>query len=254
MTLTNLVFLESTINADRHFSDIKRQVEIKRNLEGKRLYTSKYVIGELKNNFLKNAITFYNLLVEEEGVLNALRRLSSIIYSKRQYDRIIKLFAYLAEKVELDKAELLERLDILIEDSMEVLFTEDIEEVIDQCNCVRAAAKPIKEGKRWILDIGCRQNPKPPCSIESFIDENHLNFSKITKLDELKETLIAERLTKMLNNEIKKYGTNCWKIGDSVIGMELPDELPIYTSNKKDFKPICEALGKQLYKEEDFKS
>lgn len=243
------IFLETTINADRHFQTQKRQTVINKNLEGKKVLTSKYVIGELKNNFLKNTIAFHNLLVEEDSVYDALKRLSTVLHSERQYDRVLKVYTYIAEKVGNDKEDVLDILDILIEDVMEELFVEDIDEIIDGCNCIRYFAKPYKEGKRWIIDIGCRQNPVPQCLIKKFFQDNEEQLKKIVHADDLKETKMLDKLRKMLNHQIKKYGTNCWKIGDSIICLEVPDQCRIYTTNLSDYIPLCQVLNKELYEE-----
>lgn len=161
------VFLDTTINADRHFQTTRRQAEIRQQLEDKRVVCSDYVIGELKSSFLRNSVILYNLLLDEESVEDALKRLSSVLHSLRQYDRTIKLFVYLAERVGFRRDDLVERLDMLI-DEMDVLFREDIHDFVNTCDGARARATAKKEGRRWILDVGCRQNPKPRCAIASF--------------------------------------------------------------------------------------
>jgi len=235
--------------ADRHFQTSKRQLEIKENLKDKKLVSSKYVVGELKNNFLKNAIAFYNLLLDEETTEDALKRLSNVLYSTRQFDRVIKLFAYLADKAFYDKGEIIERLDMLIEDGMESLFFDGLDEFINECNCIRAQAKPRREGRRWVLDMGCSQKKRPNCAIVSYIDIHTTKFEGLAQLPVIQDRDMTERLGKMCSREIIRYGTNCWKIGDAVIASEVPDDMPIYTTNKKDYEPICGFLGKVLHDE-----
>jgi hypothetical protein len=245
----NTIFLESTINADRHFQSSRRQAEIREKLKGKRLITSAYVVGELKNNFLKNSIGFYNLVIEEETVFDALTRLGRILRSTRQFDRVIKVFAYLAREVEFDKEELLERLDMLIEDSMEVLFTEDIDEIVNDCGCIRANGCPIKDGNRWMLDLGCKQKPKPKCKIDTYMMANEPQFQVISNLSELEGSKLRENLGKMLEDKMIKFGQNCWYIGDAVIGVEAPNNAEVYTTNLKDYVPICSVLDKKIFQE-----
>ncbi|NRS51756.1 hypothetical protein [Brevibacillus sp. HB2.2] len=246
----NTIFLESTINADRHFQSSRRQVEIREKLKGKRLITSAYVIGELKNNFLRNSIAFYNLVIEEETVFDALTRLSRILRSTRQFDRVIKVFVYLAKKVEFNKEELLERLDMLIEDSMDELFIEDIDEIVNDCGCIRANGQPVKDGNRWFLDLGCKQKPKPNCDIDKYMLSNEMQFQEISNLNELEGSKLKDNLSKMLEGKMVTFGRNCWYIGDAVIGVEAPINADFYTTNLKDYIPICSILDKKIFQED----
>lgn len=241
------LFLDTTILADRYLSSFDRQQEIKRHLDGKRLATSNYVIGELKNSFLKNSITFHTLLLEEASTEEALIRIGQRCFSTRQFDRILKVFAYLAKKVGYDREELLERLELLIEDEFEILFTEGIDELVDECQCIRAHATPTKEGRRWFLNLGCRQQPQPACGIEAFYIHYADELTSLTQLGPGNQIIHMENLKGMLSNQKSKYGRNCWSVGDAIICAEVPAEQWIYTSNLKDYRPLSRYLRKKLW-------
>ncbi|MFC7443254.1 hypothetical protein [Laceyella putida] len=243
------LFLDTTILADRYLANAKRQREIKRHLQGKSLTTSNYVIGELKNSFLKSCITLHTLLLDEETVEDALARLGQRCFSTRQFDRILKVFAYLSKQVGYDKEELLERLDILIEDEFEILFVEGIDELVDECRCIRAQAIPVKEGKRWFLDLGCRQQPEPSCGIEEFYAKHAKALSSLAQLEPGNRIIHTDNLKGMLSNQKSKYGRNCWSVGDAIICTEVPADQWIYTSNLKDYGPLSQRLGKKLWAE-----
>jgi hypothetical protein len=242
------LFLDTTILADRYLADTERQRQIRQQLHGKSLTTSNYVIGELKNSFLKNSITLHTLLLEEATVEDALARLGQRCFSTRQFDRVLKVFAYLAKKVGYDKEELLERLDILIEDEFEILFIDGIDEVIDECRCIRAHATPVKEGKRWFLDLGCRQQPQPSCGIEAFYAKCREELASLTQIAEAERIINVDNLTGMLSGQKSKYGRNCWSVGDAIICAEVPTDQWIYTSNLKDYGPLSKRLGKKLWR------
>jgi hypothetical protein len=241
------LFLESTINADRHFSKMEKQNKIRENLTGRKLVTSHYVIGELKNNFLKNSTVFYNILVEEDTVQEALKRFGENFFSVRQFDRVLKVFSYIADRVGFEKEDVLERLEIMIEESMVDMFKEDIDEFVDECKCVRAEAVPKKVGQRYILEIGCKQNPKPNCQIENIFEKYSTELTQISALDEFKDSTMGVLMGKMLNDEKKKYGTNCWKIADAIIALEVPNDQKIYTTNLRDYQPICSLIQKDVF-------
>jgi hypothetical protein len=43
-------------------------------------------------------------------------------------------------------------------------------------------------------------------------------------------------------------GRNCtWHLGDLVIALELPADVPLYTTNVRHFAPILTILGKTLH-------
>ena len=52
-----------------------------------------------------------------------------------------------------------------------------------------------------------------------------------------------------MNNEKDYQGKNCWTLGDVIISIEALKGLEsprVCSSNKKDFQPICEAIGVEL--------
>ena len=242
------VFLDTIINADHHVQTTRRQMAIRQQLEDKRVVCSDYVLGVLNHSFLRNSMTLYNLLMDEESVTDTLIRLSSALRSERQYDRTVKIFAYLVEHVGYNHDELVEGLDMLI-DEMEVLFREDIHDFVNTSDCAQARAKPKKEGRKWVLDVDCRQTLRPRRAVASFWNDNHQALSSISTLPALAGTNMAAKLGKMVQGEIKSYGANCWYAGDAIIALEAPANCSIYTANKADFEPICFYLNQQIYQE-----
>ncbi|MGM1022552.1 MAG: hypothetical protein ACQEXV_18980 [Bacillota bacterium] len=243
------IFLESTINIERHFAKLSRQQEIRENLRGNEIITSNYVIGELKGNFLLNSCALHRILLEEETVEDALRRFGSVFYSTRQMSRALTVYSYIAENVGYDKEAIIDRLEILIEDVLEDMLVEDIDHVIDECRCVKAYVKPERTKRGFTLNMGCRQKPKPSCSIENFYVNHKLELLKISNNKDKNIEKMTDLLQRTINNQASKVGKNCWKLGDAVIATEVSNEYEIYTTNKKDFIPISKEIEKKLYQE-----
>lgn len=242
-----MVFLETTIQADRNFSHRANRNKIKESLDGKELISSTYVIGELINNFLKNTIAFYTLLVESETTNEALSRFGEKFYSTRQYNRIIKIFSSITEDGNMQKEDVLDRLDILIEDTMINRFQNDLNILSNETKCTRAVTRPIKEDGLWHIKFECRKKPKPLCKIKEFIDKNKITFEAIETIDAKSLENCINLIKKINCGEELPYGKACWNIGDAIICHESPNEALIFTTNKKDFDPICQTIGKKLF-------
>lgn len=253
--MTDTIFLETTIQADRNFSYYSKRKEIAEKLKGKKLVSSSYVLGEIKSNFLQNAITFYNLLQECETTNEALARLSSpVLHSTRQYDRVLKIFSCLTEDGNMSKRNVEKRLNMLIEDGFVSRFFRDLDEkLINETECFRAKVNPEYEDGFWKpLKFNCTARAKNICNICAFFESNS---EKIKAIEEVCEKENNKNLTEMasilkeIREENKKpQGKRCWKLGDVIICNELPTDCKIYTTNKKDYEPICGVIGKELYK------
>ncbi|WP_059051349.1 hypothetical protein [Paenibacillus senegalimassiliensis] len=243
------IFLESTVNIERHFAKLSRQQEIKKNMQGKKIITSKYVIGELKGNFLLNTCTLHRVLFEEDTTEEALKRFGKVFYSQRQMSRALSVYSYIAENVGHNKDDLLDRLEILIEDVLEEMLVEDVDVIIDECNCIKADSKPEKTKNGYKLNLGCRQRPKPSCSIEEFYRKYNGELSRVSNNDDKNIHKLTSLLEGTVNNKASKFGRNCWNLGDVIIATEAPIKSEIYTTNKKDFAPILQDLNKRMYQE-----
>ncbi len=252
--MSDTIFLETTIQADRNFSYSSERNKIREKLKGKKLVSSSYVLGELKSNFLQNAITFYNLLQECDTTNEALVRLSKVLYSTRQYDRVLKIFSYLTEDGNMSKRDVERRLNMLIEDTfIKRFFTGLDENLIDETECFKAKVNPEYEDGFWKpLKFNCTARAKNICNICAFFESNSENIKFIEeaceKADNQNLTEMASILKEIREENKKPQGKRCWKLGDVIICNELPTDCKIYTTNKKDYEPICGVIGKELYK------
>ncbi|ODM27098.1 hypothetical protein A7W90_13235 [Clostridium sp. Bc-iso-3] len=241
------LFMETTVQADKFLG--KRQVKnnIRNLCKGKKLISSTYVLGEFKSNFLKDATSLYNLVKDSFDIGEAIIRFSEV-YSKRISSRMGKLFGNLVREYGLEnKEELLDTLEFYIEDLLIKRFKEDIDKIlIDTTKCARCLAKPQKEDGVWRVNVSCTKKPKPNCNVKEFlVNDNIDSLKKITQLpDHMKS--VEEVICRIIKNEDLPYGNNCRTLGDTIIAIEAPKESIIFTTNKKDFEPICEKIDKVL--------
>ncbi|NSW91342.1 MAG: hypothetical protein HPY74_11845 [Firmicutes bacterium] len=251
--MSSKVFLETTIQIDRNFSNLPRRNKINNNLKEMQLLSSSYVLGEMKFNLLRNAITFYNLLQQSETTNEALDRLCSVVYSTGQYSRVLKIFSFLTEDGNMDKVNVERRLNMLIEDLFESRFYRNITTpLLNETECLRAKAEPEYEDGFWKIKFNCNVRMKEQCKICDFIKKNLKNFQLIESLiidediDKSNVCDIIKTLKEIRQDNKKPYGQRCWKIGDAIISNEVPEDTLLYTTNEKDYKLICEKLNKRI--------
>jgi hypothetical protein len=52
----------------------------------------------------------------------------------------------------------------------------------------------------------------------------------------------------IIEDPVLARGRNCtWYLGDLVIALELPADVPLYTTNRRHFAPLLALLGKKLH-------
>ncbi|WP_410491290.1 hypothetical protein QMA40_21065 [Bacillus thuringiensis] len=240
------VFLDTTLQIDRYYSPEKDRILIQQKLENKRLISSTYVLGEFVAAFIKDAITYHKLL-SDEAILSPIEALVELqkysLNSIRIYNRILKLLSNIQKDIN-DKEAVKYRIEMFIEKLFIARFESGLDEIIDDTNCVRANPVIVKKFGIYSLDHGCSQKKKPACDIVSFYSQNKAALNNIITNGE-PEDIVAKL------QEIEKgknvIGRRCWGIGDAVIALEVPNNTILYTTNIKDYKPICSSISKPYF-------
>ena len=241
------LFMETTVQADKFLGERERKNNIRNMCKNKKLVSSTYVLGEFKSNFLKDATSLYILVKDSADIGEAIIRFSEV-YSKRISSRMGKLFGNLIKDCGIDnKEELLDTLEFYIEDLLVKRFKEDIDKIlIDNTKCVRSLAKPYKEDGVWRINVSCTKKPNPKCNVKEFlINDNIDSLKKLTQLPEQMKN-VEDIIYQIVNNKDLPYGNNCRTLGDTIIALEAPKDSIIFSTNKKDFEPICEKIGRYL--------
>ncbi|MEW4264484.1 hypothetical protein Q0N30_12390 [Priestia megaterium] len=241
------VFLDTTIQIDRYYTLKQDKEKINKELENKTLISSSYVLGEFVAAFIADAILFHKTLSDEASAtpMEALIRFSTIASNRpRSYNRIHKLLSNIGADIN-NKEKVKLRLEMFIEN----LFIERFKSLdiyINETGCVRANPQIKKNGNLYELDHGCSQRKKPKCDIKAFLELNHNEVADIISNKEPKD--IAENLNEISAGKKQPVGRACWGIGDAVIALEMPDEkVVLYTTNEKDYKPICKSINKNYF-------
>lgn len=253
MSKTDILFLETTIQANRIFGENDLADKIERNLNGKRVCTSIFVMNEFKKTFLEAVICYYNLLVDSPDTHTALRRVTKS-YSNRLPKRVIHVYAKVCDEVGYDKEAILERLEAWIEDDLMIEFHENVEEpIVNKTACCRVG-EPVKKGNKYELKIACAKDDPPPCKIENFWKEHKGELHRLasaTSFEDSELNKVRDAAVVIKKGTDKPYGNNCHvHLSDAVIAIESPNGSQIYTTNKKHFEPICKVIeNREVYKE-----
>ncbi|MBI5235235.1 MAG: hypothetical protein HY886_03180 [Deltaproteobacteria bacterium] len=249
-----VLFLETTIQADSIFGERVCAERIRRNLKGKRVCSSIFVLNEFKKTFLNAVILYYNLLVDSPDTHTALRRADK--YQNRLHKRITKVYVKICDEVGHDKAAVLEWLESWIEDDLMMEFHANIEgEVVNKTACCRVDAEPVRQGNKYELKIACAKDNPPSCAIEIFWKKHKKELHALasaTSLSKDKELSEIPRVAAVIKDgKDMPYGNNCHVVlSDAVIAIEAPEGGQIYTTNRKHFEPICDVIeNRKVYTE-----
>ncbi len=127
-------------------------------------------------------------------------------------------------------------------------FFLDLEEVLNKTKCVRAQREvTYEDGVPVLSNARCRKGDEN-CDICLLWEEAQQETEQILKSKEINEKIL--KILRIAKENPQEYrGNNCKTLGDTVISLEAKKseyELKICSSNRKDFQPICDAIGVKL--------
>lgn len=245
----HVAFLDTSVIISKNFEkeDVKRRIEEKLGSLLKK--TSTYVVMELKRRILRDLMYLHSILLDEESVGDAQRRLAKISRSKRQLKMCFLIFAQISDISAKDRDEVLLRLENMIRVGIR-LYLGDIEVFESGTRCELAYRIPIKTdvGSYDFFPSWSCTRRIIQCYIDDFIKQNHQQLKPL--LNCLSRDPAWTNYTKLLKKILAKpslaRGNNCMTLGDTIIILDAPDDSVIYSTNKKDFGPICKCLNKKF--------
>lgn len=241
------ILLDTTIQIDRITGSKERIEKVNAVLEGNDLYCTTYVLGEYYNNIINDFIALFSLFLTYKDIGETGKHITENLFGRRQA-RVSKLYANIISAADSNLGEMEDvfrlQLDILQES-----FYSKIQDVIDKTGCARAKTEIVYEDGIPVLTppISCRKR-------EEKCDICQLWRDSIEEIDRIiADGKVSDRILKILNSakedESNYRGQNCMALGDIIICLEaLKDskEMAVCSSNKSDFKPICDLLGIEL--------
>jgi len=259
------VFLDTSIQVDRIWADASRRESITQILDKfQSKKSSSYVKMEFKRGFLQNIVYFYNILVKAKdfrAIFVKAKKLSPL-----QFRKMCSLSTALASFFEGSALsvsrtydgpisdELYSQLESFLRQRIETattFFEDSLDSITDQTGCFLASKEPIMKGEIFDnVHPRCKKQDIR-CGIVSFLIQNKEAFQRVLEVLEATPDLDQE-MQKMKNavEKVLKYHdeianrTNCWHCGDAIIAIECPSEAKLFTTNKKHFQLLCNAMNK----------
>lgn len=240
------LLLDTTIQIDRIIGSKERKEAIQKVLKGNKLYCSTFVLGEYYSNIVNDLVTLYGLFLMNKDMGETGKLITERVFGRRQ-GRVSKLYANILSMCNFDVSEVEDTFQLYI-DLIQDEFFLNLEEVLDKTKCVRAKRKIEYEDDVPVLsDVTCRKCEEV-CDVCLLWREAKSEIEQIISSKEIDERIVNLLYTAK-ENEQEYRGNNCKTLGDMVIAIEARKsgyELRICSSNRKDFQPICDAVGMEL--------
>lgn len=134
-------------------------------------------------------------------------------------------------------------------------LTSDVDKVINEFNCTRAAEQPAVINGQWSITIPNCTKSNTTCTISDYMK------NKLTTLKNLEahlSNLPPSRITKELSNilevlretirtgEFPWQGTTCRRVGDLLIGLQAKSEGGLITANQREHSELHGPVGYHL--------
>lgn len=218
-------------------------------------WSSFYVLMEYKRSVIKTLIDLYFVAKEEKTPSDALHYFQEG-FRTRQNKIVLSAIATLLEDSEIanDKLRFLVKLETLIFGSFQY-FHDLIDKYIENKTGCPLGKISIREGmareeayRKFLEEIDCVRS----CSLEKFLKNKKSQLKRLIdeggKAPHDKNKGFQEALLLIKSAigtlDTLKAKTNCMKVGDIIIALEIPKRLQILTFDRG-FESSCLILGKR---------
>ena len=240
------LLLDTTIQIDRLTGSKERKTAVAKVLDNNTLFCSTYVLGEYYNNLVNDFVTLYDLFMMYKDIEETGKHISEQAFGRKQ-SRMTKLYFSILDLCDRNVEEMEDAFS-LYADIIQDAFSFGLEEIINTTKCAKADRKiSYEDGVPVLKPVHCTKE-KEICNICSFWKECQQEIDKIVEQNQVDKE-IKDILKDAKENEKEYRGNHCMTLGDTIISLEaLKDkhDLGVCSSNKKDFEPICDAIGVEL--------
>jgi hypothetical protein len=260
-----VLFLETTIQIERVAASRARQASLRRELASYRLVTSTYVLGEYLRTLVKDAVRLHRLVAEHthlDDVMTAIGQHPN----KREASRMLLIGGMVLRSSDDWKSQdasirdtLLERLARYAEFALLNHFLGGIDELLDITACGLARERPtvwqagqgVRGEELYRLRSQCVRHIRE-CDLAERMTEWRPELKALAEGLSGQDDPALARMGKLayqvLDDPALARGRNCtWYLADLIIALELPVEMPLYTTNRRHFEPLLAILGKSLH-------
>jgi len=254
------LFLETTIQIERVIGSRARQSALQTELADFRLVTSQYVFGEYLRTVVKDAVYLHRLVSAQTHLDDVITAIGNHPNKKEASHMTLILGALMRAGSRLEPStaardDLIDRLTRMIDITLVNRFHIGIESLFDDVECGLAKERPTEwfggPEPSYRLRSQCVRTVRE-CSLAEKMQTWVPQLEKIAEaFEQVSDPALARmgRLARqIIEDPILARGRNCtWYLGDLVIALELPADIPLYTTNRRHFEPILDILGKELY-------
>lgn len=259
------LFLDTTIQIDRIVSPLQRRTQLQALLTDYRLVTSTYVLGEFLRTLVKDAIQLHHR-IEQYTHLDEVITYLGQHPNKREAGRMMLILGTLLRAERTTQAtafasqmrlQLQERLARYIKFALVDRFLSGIDEMLDSTQCGLARERPTLapttngNGQFFRFRSQCTRYVRE-CDLaermEAWRPELAMLADGLAHESDPVLLRMGQLAQQISENPVVTRGRNCtWYLGDLVIALELPADVPLYTTNVRHFAPILAVLGKRLH-------
>ncbi len=240
------LLLDTTIQIDRITGSKERKEAVDKVLKDNKLYCTTYVLGEYYSNIVSDLVTLYALFLMDKDIGETGKRITEKVFGRSQ-SRMSKLYANILAMCNFEVSEVNDTFQLYM-DLIQDEFFLNLEEILNQTKCIRANRNiTYEDGVPVLSNARCRKNEER-CDICLLWKNAEQETERILTSEEMDER-IRQVLCAAKENPQEYRGNNCRTLGDAVISLEAKKseyELKICSSNRKDFQPICDAIGLKL--------
>jgi hypothetical protein len=243
--LSEKAFLDTTIFWLREFGDSATKANTEAFLRGKTKATSSYVQMEINRTVLKDAIFLHSLMQEEGNLPAVFIRLQSYPQTDRRVRRCVELLGRISQQRQLRLADSIAKLENLIVALGQSMYLRDVKVIASGTNCPLSCAQIGYVSGTYGINTSCTRGA-PECNVSTYMKSKTSDLKRV--LDEIMTVSdlsdLSDLLKEVLVDSQKAKGRNCMVLGDLIICLDSPSDYVIYSSNTKDFGPICRSLAK----------
>lgn len=242
-------FLETSVPRNLFFGHSLQKTNIKTHLGQTKRWSSHYVRMEYKRSVVQTLIDVYNVALEEDTPDDVMKYFAQT-FSPREAKTVLSAVGELANQPDVlnNKQKFLIQLQMLIE-STQRHFDNLVELVKNETQCPLARASTANGYEVFKEEIKCRTS----CTVESLWSKSKSKLKKLTSEDAKRTHRRNDGFIEPLETvEIAiddptapKTVTNCKKVGDFVIALEMPKNHRMLTTDKA-FEAICAILNQDL--------
>ena len=238
-------YLDSSVILSRKFGIPKEKEAVKKTI-GKRVKLStEYVKVEINRTFLTDAIFLHTLLLERNASLHSVyQRLRRWPTFQRQKDRCLAIMESISDKRQTRMADAIVRLENLILGMQRELF-KNVMIVSSGTDCPLAREELKFVYPNFEIETSCTRK-RPICSLPAYVKSKRMELRALSTGISSNSKLgkLHTKLDEVLQDSKKARGRNCQVLGDTIICLDAPKQCIIFSTNIRDFAPICNFLGK----------